>query len=114
MQATINVTATSGSDGCRLQLRVSGGADVRVGATVVSLFPADTWMGRSNGLRTDVAGWLNESQPPFLRTPGGCYVEGHSLQNGWAWKQTIGPIETRPVALGASLAGRCPVSLLRA
>ena len=56
-----------------------------------------TWLGRKNGLRTDVAQWLNESQPAFLRTPGGCYVEGHNLSaSGWDWKQTLGPIQTRP------------------
>ena len=83
-------------DGCRFQLRVLGAATAKVGATVVSLFPAKTWMGRANGLRADVASLLNESQPAFLRTPGGCYVEGHNLSaSGWAWKKTLGPIEGR-------------------
>ena len=94
--AKIKVTQSSGSDGCRFQV-VNAKSSAKVGITVVSLFPAETWMGRPNGLRTDVTSWLNESQPPFIRTPGGCYVEGHNLStSGWAWKRTLGPIEGRP------------------
>ena len=100
LRANLTATASSGAGGCRFQLRATAGAgagvEVRVGATVVSLFPAETWMQRANGLRTDVAAWLNETQPAVLRTPGGCYVEGNSLANGWDWKQTLGPIEDRP------------------
>merc|ERR1719506_2352546 len=40
--------------------------------------------------------WVNETQPPFLRVPGGCYVEGVELSNGWYWKKTLGPIHERP------------------
>jgi hypothetical protein len=86
LRATLNVTMSSGSDGCRFQLTNSNSKSnndklevnstkvnrAKIGVTVVSLFPTETWMGRDNGLRRDVAGWLNESQPPFIRTPGGC------------------------------------------
>lgn len=96
VRVLLNMTASSGSDGCRFQLQATGDATARVGVTVVSLFPTSTWAGRPNGLRVDVASWLNESQPPFIRTPGGCYVEGHNLTaSGWAWKKTLGPISTR-------------------
>ena len=47
--------------------------------------------------RTDVAAWLNETQPAFIRLPGGCYVEGTDLMTGgWFWKKTLGQIESRP------------------
>jgi hypothetical protein len=94
---SLDVKMSSGSDGCRFQLINSANSTSRVGVTVVSLFPLRTWLGRKNGLRTDVAEWLNESQPAFLRTPGGCYIEGRNLSaSGWDWKQTLGPIESRP------------------
>ena len=95
VNTTLHVTESSGRDGCRFQLANKHGSTV--GVTVVSLLPGQTWMGRANGLRMDVASWLNETQPAFLRTPGGCYVEGHDLAaSGWAWKKTLGPIEQRP------------------
>jgi alpha-N-arabinofuranosidase len=97
VEASLDVNVSSGSNGCRFQLINSENSGSRVGVTVVSLFPTRTWMGRKNGLRVDVAEWLNESRPAFLRTPGGCYVEGHNLSaSGWDWKKTLGPIETRP------------------
>ncbi len=32
----------------------------------------------------------------FLRFPGGCYVEGVVMANGFFWKPSVGPIEERP------------------
>ena len=32
----------------------------------------------------------------FVRMPGGCYVEGVSLQDAYWWKPSVGPIEERP------------------
>ena len=32
----------------------------------------------------------------FLRFPGGCYVEGVVLANGFYWKPTVGPVAQRP------------------
>jgi len=32
----------------------------------------------------------------FLRFPGGCYVEGVTLQDAFFWKPSVGPIEERP------------------
>ncbi|HOX39103.1 MAG TPA: alpha-L-arabinofuranosidase C-terminal domain-containing protein [Candidatus Brocadiia bacterium] len=62
----------------------------------VSLFPRNTWKGRTNGLRVDLAEKLAGLKPGFVRFPGGCFVEGITLQNAYHWKKTIGPIETRP------------------
>ena len=42
----------------------------------VSLFPANTFKGRPNGMRSDIATMLADLHPAFLRFPGGCYVEG--------------------------------------
>ena len=56
----------------------------------VSLFPQDTFKGRTNGLRSDLAGTLGELQPAFVRFPGGCWVEGEWMTNAYRWKKTIG------------------------
>lgn len=63
---------------------------------VVSLFPRNTFKGRTNGLRSDLAETLVELGPSFVRFPGGCYVEGNYLSNAFQWKKTIGDIAQRP------------------
>lgn len=63
----------------------------------ISLFPADTWMGHENGLRKDLAQRLADLQPGIFRFPGGCIVEGTDLETRYQWKNTIGPVENRPV-----------------
>ncbi len=61
----------------------------------VSLFPEKTFKNRKNGFRTDVAGMLADLKPAFLRWPGGCIVEGLTMENRVKWKNTIGSPETR-------------------
>jgi len=62
---------------------------------VVSLFPRDTFRGRTNGLRRDLGEMLSELNPAFVRFPGGCWVEGEWMTNAYRWKDTIGPIGDR-------------------
>jgi alpha-L-arabinofuranosidase len=62
----------------------------------VSLFPENTFMKRPNGLRKDVAEFLAELHPAFIRWPGGCIVEGISLVNRVEWKKTLGDPAGRP------------------
>mgnify|MGYP000388139413 CR=1 FL=1 len=45
---------------------------------VVSLFPEDTWKGRKNGLRPDLAALVDSLAPRFIRFPGGSFVEGYT------------------------------------
>lgn len=61
----------------------------------VSLFPP-THGGRPNGLRPDLAQKLDDLGASFLRFPGGNYLEGHTVDTRFTWKDTIGPVETRP------------------
>lgn len=61
----------------------------------VSLFPQDTFMGRPNGMRKDIAQLLADLQPKFMRWPGGCIVEGITLENRVKWKETLGDPMTR-------------------
>lgn len=62
----------------------------------VSLFPEETYMNRPNGMRKDVAETLADLQPAFIRWPGGCIVEGLTMENRVKWKETIGDPVTRP------------------
>lgn len=68
---------------------------------MVSLFPQDTFMGRKNGLRRDIAEALKEMKPKFLRFPGGCLTHDGSLHDRdrnsmYRWERTLGAVETRP------------------
>lgn len=63
----------------------------------LSLFPTDTWKGRENGLRKDLVQKLADLKPGVFRFPGGCIVEGTDMDTRYQWKQTVGPVENRPV-----------------
>jgi alpha-L-arabinofuranosidase len=62
---------------------------------MVSLFPAETFRGRPNGLRKDLAEYIAALKPAFVRWPGGCFVEGIDIQSAPDWRTTIGPVEGR-------------------
>lgn len=53
---------------------------------MVSLMPDNT----VNNLRADLVKALEELQPKFLRFPGGCVIEGHSLELAYDWKDSVG------------------------
>ena len=63
----------------------------------VSLFPTDTWKGRENGLRKDLVQALADTKPGVFRFPGGCIVEGTDLASRYNWKNSVGPVENRPL-----------------
>lgn len=63
----------------------------------VSLFPKYTFKDRENGMRRDLAQALYDLHPGVFRFPGGCIVEGSSLDQRYQWKNTIGPVENRPL-----------------
>ncbi len=63
----------------------------------ISLFPVDTWKGRENGLRADLAQAINDLNPGVFRFPGGCIIEGNSLATRYQWKNSVGPVENRPL-----------------
>ena len=63
----------------------------------ISLFPTDTWKGRENGMRRDLAQALADMHPGVFRFPGGCIVEGTDLATRYNWKNTVGPVENRPL-----------------
>ena len=63
----------------------------------ISLFPVDTWKGRENGMRKDLAQALYDMRPGVFRFPGGCIVEGVNLESRYQWKNSVGPVENRPL-----------------
>jgi len=63
----------------------------------ISLFPTDTWKGRKNGLRKDLAQALTDINPGIFRFPGGCIVEGTEIEDRYDWKKSIGAVENRPL-----------------
>lgn len=63
----------------------------------ISLFPVDTWKGRENGLRRDLAQALYDLNPGVFRFPGGCIIEGNNLETRYQWKNSVGPVENRPL-----------------
>lgn len=71
--------------------------EVTVDLEHVSLFPVDTWMGHRNGMRKDLAQALADLHPGVFRFPGGCIVEGTDLATRYSWKNSVGPVENRPL-----------------
>ncbi len=83
----------------RLRLFFTAGTELYI--DMVSLFPTETFMGRKNGLRKDLAEALKELHPGFMRFPGGCLVHDGNLNKDardsmYRWINTIGPVEQRP------------------
>jgi alpha-L-arabinofuranosidase len=62
----------------------------------ISLFPEKTFRNRPNGLRPDLARMIADLKPGFIRFPGGCFVEGITIEDRPQWKRSIGPLESRP------------------
>lgn len=63
----------------------------------ISLFPKETYKGDDNGLRKDLAESLEQLHPGVFRFPGGCVVEGAELGSRYQWKNSVGPVENRPL-----------------
>lgn len=81
----------------RSRLRVVLTSEGTVDMDHISLFPVETWKNRENGLRADLAQALYDLNPGVFRFPGGCIIEGNSLATRYRWKNSIGPVENRPL-----------------
>ena len=62
---------------------------------MVSLFPQQTFKGRKNGLRNDLAQVIADLHPKFVRFPGGCMTHGQGIDNIYHWQHTVGPLQDR-------------------
>lgn len=90
-QSIIESNVTDSHAKVRIFLNSRGSVDM----DHISLFPTDTWKGRENGMRKDLAQALYDLQPKVFRFPGGCIVEGTDLATRYAWKNSVGPVENR-------------------
>ncbi|MCI5664816.1 MAG: carbohydrate binding domain-containing protein [Mediterranea sp.] len=80
-------------------LRIFLASKTTVDLEHISLFPVDTWKGHENGMRKDLAQALYDLKPGIFRFPGGCIVEGTEQPDRYYWKNTVGPVENRPLNL---------------
>lgn len=94
-EALISPSETLDKSTLRIFMETRGGASVDL--EHISLFPVDTWKGREGGLRKDLAQALADLKPGIFRFPGGCIVEGTDLATRYNWKNTVGPVENRPL-----------------
>ncbi|MFI0429591.1 alpha-L-arabinofuranosidase C-terminal domain-containing protein [Mariniflexile sp. HMF6888] len=90
---TSQIVATKTEAKAQLKITFEGTGEIDL--DMISLFPVDTWKGRKNGLRKDLVQLLYDMNPGFLRFPGGCIVEGRTLEQRYQWKKTVGPVEDR-------------------
>ena len=81
----------------KAHLRVWGDSKVTTDVEHVSLFPVDTYRKHENGMRKDLAESLEQLRPGVFRFPGGCIVEGTDLATRYQWKNSVGPVENRPL-----------------
>lgn len=88
----VTFTAAASSGSAEFVLRSAEEATVRFG--FMSLMPAETFMG--HGLRKDLAEKLRDIHPAFMRFPGGCIVEGFSMETVWYFRNMVGPVWERP------------------
>lgn len=81
----------------KAHIRVWGDSKTTTDLEHVSLFPVDTYKGHENGMRKDLAESLEQLKPGVFRFPGGCIVEGTDLATRYQWKNSVGPVENRPL-----------------
>lgn len=79
----------------RGKLIISADSTGTIWFDMVSLFPSKTFKNRPNGMRDDIAKMIADLQPGFVRFPGGCVVEGATIESAYDWKKTIGRLEDR-------------------
>ncbi len=88
-------TLTASQTESKAHLVILAGAKGKLWLDFVSLFPVRTWKDRPNGLRPDIARMIADLKPGFVRFPGGCVVEGGTVETAYNWKLTVGPLEER-------------------
>ncbi|MBS1665330.1 MAG: alpha-L-arabinofuranosidase [Bacteroidetes bacterium] len=90
---TASFVATATEPKARLSVKYDGKGTLDL--DMISLFPQHTWRERPGGLRADLVQLLADLRPGFIRFPGGCIVEGRTLEGRYQWKKTVGKVEDR-------------------
>lgn len=88
---TLELTALGSDPKAALQIHLTGTGTLFL--DMVSLMPKGSW--KDHGLRPDLLEPLAALKPTFLRFPGGCWVEGETLDKMYDWKKTIGAVDGR-------------------
>ena len=90
------LTPAATTDKGSLAFAIEGKGDVNF--DYVSLMPEERYeyAGGKLPFRKDVADMLVGLKPAFIRWPGGCVVEGISLNDRVEWKKTLGDPAARP------------------
>lgn len=88
----LSLTAVETTGDAEFVIEGAMAGEVLIGFT--SLMPADTYKG--HGLRKDLVEKLAAINPSFLRFPGGCIVEGFTMETAMLFKKTVGPVWERP------------------
>lgn len=88
---TIALKADRSDPAAQLSIKGSGAGVFYL--DMVSLMPDKKW--KQAGLRVDLAESIDALKPAFLRFPGGCWVEGDTMDKMYDWKKTIGDIDAR-------------------
>lgn len=89
------VTLRANADAKAAQLMLVAEGSGSAALDMISLFPRETFCGRKNGLRKDLAQTLADLKPRFVRFPGGCMTHGDGIDNIYHWHHTVGPLEDR-------------------
>lgn len=92
-RSELTLTPKDDVGGASLRIEIPSG--VAMDIDMVSLFPRDTYKGRRNGLRKDLAETLEALNPRFVRFPGGCVAHGDGIDNIYDWKGSVGPLYAR-------------------
>ncbi|WP_410548857.1 alpha-L-arabinofuranosidase C-terminal domain-containing protein [Allomuricauda sp. M10] len=96
---TYNASFTVSKTEMKAKAKITFEGKGEIDLDMISLFPKDTWKGREKGLRKDLVQLLADLNPGFLRFPGGCIVEGRTLERRYQWKKTVGDIEDREILI---------------
>ena len=95
-----HATITASKTNPKARLVLIAGAKGKVWLDMISLFPADTFKNRPDGLRPDLAQFLADLKPGFIRFPGGCVIEGGTIETAYNWKDSVGPLPGRREQFG--------------
>jgi alpha-N-arabinofuranosidase len=91
---TATLRAKKTEEKARLKISFEGNGIIDM--DMISLFPKETWKGKTKGVRQDIVQLLSDLKPGFLRFPGGCIIEGRTLAERYQWKNTLGDAAQRP------------------
>ncbi len=89
------ITLTSDATSDNGQLVITFDSSGTIYLNMISLLPSKTF----HDMRPDLVNMLEALHPGFVRFPGGCVVNGNTLDNAFNWKDSIGPHIDRPTTM---------------